>query len=179
MKTNACFDKENLVNYVIYQHDKIKKSYISPLKLQKTMYLLYAMWGGNALLINNDIDKGEKITELDKKVPVDLFDSNFEAWKYGPVDPDIYFKFKNNKYKGNVCSLRDNCNADYSILDSIIAFIDSILRQAFDINDFSLVTITHDDEVWDKAYKNTLCNKMNGDDISREYYNRFLKKRNA
>lgn len=101
----TCFDKDDLVNYVINQYKQKTSADISPLKLQKSLYLLFAMWGGNAAIINEDIDKGQGTIELTDKVPTLLFDANFEAWKYGPVDIDVYNRYNHNMYWGNIKSL--------------------------------------------------------------------------
>lgn len=47
---------------------------ISPMKLQKLIYILYK--------------------EYIKETNIKLFDENFETWKYGPVLPSVYNAFK-------------------------------------------------------------------------------------
>lgn len=127
------------------------------------------MWGGNAARINQDIEKSEGVIELTEKLPENLFNANFEAWKYGPVDIDVYKKHKENKYKGNILSLTGLIDAPISIQSPLLKFVDSVLKQVFEINDFSLVSITQDDKVWGNAYKNKEDIKMNNEDIIREY----------
>ena len=175
MTGTTFLEKKDVVDYVLFKHKAEKREDISPLKLQKTLYLLYAMWGGNALLINSDIEKGDKTIELTEKLPVDLFEPNFEAWKYGPVDPEVYHNFKSNRYQGedNIT----NKNRD-NLLDTVISFIDSILKQVFEINDFSLVALSHEDRSWKDAYESP-DKKMAKDNILDEYYQRFLLKKNA
>lgn len=163
------FDKDDLVNYIINQYKNKTGVDISPLKLQKAMYLLFGMWGGNALRINEDIEKGEGTVEIIEKVPESLFEANFEAWKYGPVDIDVYERYKENKYKGSISSLAGLIDASISIQGPLLEFVDSVLKQVFEINDFSLVSITQDDEVWKDAYNNKENIKMSGEDIVKEY----------
>ena len=40
------FDKTELVNYIIDYYKKLYNEDISPVKLQKGLYLLFAKWGG-------------------------------------------------------------------------------------------------------------------------------------
>ena len=96
MDEKTCFGKDDLVNYVINQYKQKTSVNISPLKLQKSLYLLFAIWGGNAAIINEDIDKGKGTIELTDKVPTLLFDAKFEAWKYGPVDIEVYTRYNYN-----------------------------------------------------------------------------------
>ena len=168
-------NKDDLVNYVINQYKKKTAIDISPLKLQKTMYLLFGMWGGNAAKINEDIDKGEGTIEITEKLPVNLFDANFEAWKYGPVDVEIYNRYKYNMYWGGIESLTNFITASQEIRSLLIEFIDSILKQVFEVNDFSLVSTTQNDKVWKDAYKNKDNVKMNSEDIIKEYKEKLTK----
>lgn len=69
MDEKICFNKDDLVNYIINQYKQKTSADISPLKLQKSLYLLFAMWGGNVAIINEDIDKGQGTIELTDKVP--------------------------------------------------------------------------------------------------------------
>lgn len=54
-----------------------EKVNISPMKLQKLIYILYK--------------------EYLKETGYKLFSENFEAWQYGPVLPNVYSEFKNFK----------------------------------------------------------------------------------
>lgn len=68
----------DVANYFLAKSDPEADVYITPLKLQKLTYYTKA-W---SLAIHND----------------PLFDSHFEAWVHGPVNPDLsYRKFKHIK----------------------------------------------------------------------------------
>lgn len=157
-------DKINLAGYVINKHDEEYGCTISPLKLQKTMYLLFAMWGGNIYNINQDINNEEKI-EYSEKLNEYLFLADFEAWKYGPVDREIYYKFKANEINPITELNYDGECTQKPLLES---FINTIIDQAFKINDFALVDLTHEDKVWKDAYNNG-NKKMDSMDIIKEY----------
>lgn len=168
---NYYLDKNNLVEYIIGKHEEIKKRKISPIKLQKTLYLLYAMWSGNANNINKHIQKENNEVEVNSELKVDLFTPEFEAWMYGPVDREVYHKFKNNQYKpSNDLLIKDN---EYS--STVVSFVDDILEQTFDISDFVLVDITHEDKCWKKIYlKDPQGNtKIPKNDIIIEYSKRL------
>lgn len=173
----TCFDKDDLVNYVINQYKQKTSVDISPLKLQKSLYLLFAMWGGNAAIINEDIDKGKGTIELTDKVPTLLFDAILEAWKYGPVDVDVYDRYKENGYQGDIKSLTDLTTVSQDFLNILMPFIDSVLEQVFDINDFSLVSITQEDKVWKFTYEDNKNLVMNNEDIIKEYKEKLGKRR--
>lgn len=177
MDEKTCFDKDDLVNYVINQYKQKTSVDISPLKLQKSLYLLFAMWGGNAAIINEDIDKGKGTIELTDKVPTLLFDAILEAWKYGPVDVDVYDRYKENGYQGDIKSLTDLTTVSQDFLNILMPFIDSVLEQVFDINDFSLVSITQEDKVWKFTYEDNKNLVMNNEDIIKEYKEKLGKRR--
>lgn len=85
-------NKDDLVNYLLY-----KLNFPSQLKIQKTLYLLFAFYGATYGKLINE----ENNSELDSNnyTPF-LFKPNFQAWKYGPVDYDVYINFKKEeKYK--------------------------------------------------------------------------------
>lgn len=177
MDDKTCFDKDDLVNYIINQYKQKTYMDISPLKLHKALYLLFAMWGENAAIINADIDKGQGTVELTDKVPTLLFDTKFEAWKYGPVDIDVYDRYKENGYQGDIQSLTDLTTVSQDFLNILMPFIDSVLKQVFDINDFSLVSITQEDKVWKPAYEDHKNLVMNNEDIIKEYEEKLGKRR--
>lgn len=177
MDEKTCFDKDDLVNYVINQYKQKTSVDISPLKLQKSLYLLFAMWGGNAAIINEDIDKGKGTIEITDKVPTYLFDAKFEVWKYGPVDIDVYDRYKENGYQGDIQSLTDLTTVSQDFLNILMPFIDSVLEQVFDINDFSLVSITQEDKVWKSANKDNKNLVMNNEDVIKEYKEKLGKRR--
>lgn len=167
-------DKDNLVSYIIEKHKKDSGLGISPIKLQKSLYLLYAMWAGNTRRLNEVIDDDNSIgvCEKDNKLYEDLFEPNFEAWKYGPVDPDVYFKFKyRNDYKGKnkINPIKD---VDDGVMTMIKSFIDETLNEIFDISDFTLVDITHEDNSWKETYKKYPegNGKIDSESIKQEYY---------
>lgn len=167
MGTDYVFkQKDDLVNYLYH-----KLSNPTKIKIQKTLYLLFAYYGATY----GNISEEEGDDEFDKQVyPELLFDAKFEAWRYGPVEVEVYSNEKQGYYNGD---------HDEEILDhttpenkNIKQFIDSIIKQTNGIDDFSLVDRTHQDKCWMDHYKEG-CNHipMDNGEIINEYYKRYVK----
>lgn len=80
-------------------------------------------------------------------------------------------------YWGNIKSLTNFTTTPQEIKSSLIAFVDSVLKQVFDINDFSLVSITQEDKVWKSTYGNNENLVINNEDIIKEYKEKLEKRR--
>lgn len=148
----AYLDKTKLVNYMLQKHEEINNYTMSPIKVQKTLYYLYALWGGNVRLLNNDLTSGDQVCEQDFALDEDLFEPAFEAWKYGPVDTEIYWLYKGNLLSGK-CSAEELLEDHPEMGNQLLPFIDHIIEQTSEISDFTLVDMTHDDECWKVAYE--------------------------
>ena len=141
------------------------------MKIQKTLYLLFAFYGATyGKLINK-----ENNSELDSNnyTPF-LFEPNFQAWKYGPVDYDVYINFKKEKYKG-LKSIENILNEDLTEVENrnIITFIKNIINQTDGIDDYTLIDRTREDKVWSDSYNNKEKN-MNPYLIIDEYYSKYI-----
>ncbi len=164
MKKEGIFKVIDLATYVCSKYfDKYKKK-ISPIKLQKSLYFLFAYWGGFVRKSNNTDYVEEKI-DLSEK----LFDEKFEAWVYGPVLPEIFRKYKENEI--------NYTNFDFASMFKnkqpiIKESIDSLLNELFEISDFKLVTVSHEDLCW-KQHFNVSSDKHNeiipAEEIIKEY----------
>lgn len=168
----AYFNKDDIVKYIISKHKQVKRHEISPIKLQKSLYFLYAMWSGNASNINYDIyESNEGICEYDTKLDVDLFEPNFEAWKYGPVDRQIYYDFRDGIYNDMYDDYELSFDGIEGLQGELETFINSILEQTFEISDFSLVDMSHLDESWKRVYDSypSGTGKMDKKEITTEY----------
>ena len=168
------FDKQNLVDYIINKYAKdFGNRLISPIKLQKGLYFLFAFWGGKI--------RGGRGRE-DVELPVDdfhdcLFNANFCAWKYGPVDREIYNQFKHYR---NIDDVKLPQEVDLQHLPDISDreyyfakdFVESYLNRIFITSDFGLVDLSHKDECWKKAFYSDdtpIDNEINSEDIINEY----------
>lgn len=154
MEDNVLFPKvDNLISYLYHKFPDKKP--LSPLKLQKVLYFLFAYYG--AAMVD---------TDMDATFPKYLFNENFEAWKYGPVIRDVYRKNREGSYE-NIEEF-DTSDIDEELLD----FIDEMFVQIEEISDFSLVQRSHLDNAWkDKFDKEESYhdNEMDKDQIIEEY----------
>ena len=116
-----------------------EKIEITPMKLQKLIYFLYKSYA--------------------KKTNYPLFSEQFEAWKYGPVLPSIYYEFNSFKDKP-INRFARNAQMGVSILN---LKTNSILFDSWNeiwgqLKFFSgpqLSTMTHQPETaWSKAFNN-------------------------
>lgn len=165
-------DKKSLAKHIIkFYYDNYledKDRIISPIKLQKCMYFLFAMWGGyvSASKYQNEDDE--------HNYPKYLFDAEFSRWTYGPVDVASYNWFKKLD-KSKIKELSLLTEKDFTCEDddgNIINFINEMLNKLFKISDFGLVNLSHSDKVWKQATKDKKS-KLNNEKIIKEYEHRI------
>lgn len=148
---------------VLIAHLKRKLNNATPLKIQKSLYFLWAFYSATY----GNIDYSSE-TDFDSqpKYPEYLFKANFEAWKYGPVLNEVYHNNKDKKYE----NLEDSYIPNNETEKEILSFIDDLLSQVNDINDFSLVARSHEDSAWKKAYDPNGCHcQMDNETIKKDY----------
>lgn len=145
MKKEGILDARKLAYYIskkYYEYTKNTQT-ISNIKLQKTLYFLFAMWGGF-------IEKSRSSeSELQTSLSSILYDNDIQAWVYGPVVPDVFFENK----KGNL----DEYKFDYDKFfkgdkQLLKETIDSIMNDIFSVSDFKLVSISHEDKCWQNHF---------------------------
>lgn len=139
----------DVVNYLVYLRDEDEKNgeyySLSNLKLQK---LLYYCQGGHYKW------DGEQLIE----------DAQFEAWRYGPVIPEVYRQF--SKYGQNDIP---NDIGDYSLAQNEAETIQSIWEQLKSQHAYSLVNSTHEEDPWKDNYKEAWNNEIDNEDIRRYF----------
>lgn len=152
-------DKTTLVNHILSRID-----INSSIRIQKVLYLLYAYYGA----IYGSLEQEESFEEFEA-YPRRLFEADFEAWQYGPVDSEVWSSYKYDMYKV------EEYDAKTPQEKNVILFLDDLINQTNEINDFGLVDRTHQDRVWVNAYKpNEKHIKMSGDSIIEEYKERYV-----
>ena len=116
---------DQTANYILdFAHEH--QAFISNLKLQKLLY--YAQAWHLAL----------------KDRP--LFDGHFEAWIHGPVNPELYQKYKTYSYK--------NIDADVTkpaLNEETETFMQELLKQYFPFDAYELERLTHQETPWLEA----------------------------
>ena len=152
------------------EYDKnINRRTISPIKLQKTLYFLFAYWGQ---YIRKNKENSNSVEVDYSKYNEYLFDDDIEAWTYGPVVPNVFHAEK-MKY----LDVKNEELIEGYLEDDIVKkeFIDYLLPQLFDISDFGLVDLSHQDNCWKEHYNaneerhNQIIPK---EEIVNEYYNK-------
>lgn len=157
-------DVRELVHYLFSNYGKL-----SPLKLQKGLYFLFAYYG--ALYGNKHIEKSE-MKEVEYDYPKFLFNANFEAWDYGPVIRDVYFENKRGEYSSfaqDVVSDEDVFGEDIEVQH----FVKEIFDQVVATSDFSLVDRSHEDIAWKRIHDSGEVD-MSNEEIVNEYSQEYI-----
>ncbi|RIY31153.1 hypothetical protein CKF54_07350 [Psittacicella hinzii] len=159
------FDNVDVLASYLYS---LKKD-ISPIKLQKSLYFLYAFYAGMYYQNQDQVEfKGGVI------FPNELFEADFEAWTYGPAIREVYDKRKDGsqyyldfmnsqEYLTFMQNLRDE---DYGSI--VLEFINDVFQDISVRSDFALVERSHEDQTWLNAYEDGK-KKMKNSDIIDEY----------
>lgn len=161
-------DVNKLAGYI-----KNKLSNPTPLKIQKSLYFLWAFYSATFGNLSSD-NKENGEFGLQPSYPKELFKPDFEAWRYGPVINSVYAAYKKNTIIGlDDKQLRNEMNFDEKSefnKKEIISFINDLLEQVDDVNDFGLVQRSHEDSAWKNAYEegHDHC-KMSSDEIKENY----------
>ncbi|UJF14984.1 DUF4065 domain-containing protein [Jeotgalibaca sp. MA1X17-3] len=145
---------------------------LSPIKLQKGLYFLFAYYGATYGSIKKDLDDNNKIEQAEV-YPKYLFKEDFEAWKYGPVVSSVYAENKFNQYEAKEYTPKDNKEKE------VLSYINEIFKQLNEISDFGLVERSHLDEAWREPYSryesdNKESQIMDKDLIIEEYRKEYL-----
>lgn len=140
--------KKDAVEYVFSKLDNP-----TPIKLQKALYFVWAFYAATYGNMNSDNSENK---DSGISYPNFLFEPNFEAWQYGPVDPDVWKNNSNDEYESTdvLCNPRDFIDIKNksvyaeSVYKDIFSFIDDMISQVNSVNDFGLVNRSHEDSAW-------------------------------
>lgn len=168
-KDKGIFEVNDLAKYVCYRYKKYSggSKDISPIKLQKALYFLFAYWGAFV--------RKSKTNEAYVEEPINLsehlFDEEFEAWVYGPVIKSVFRDFRDNNLQYD-----ENIQEIFKDKDPIIQeTIDGLLEEIFAVSDFKLVSISHEDKCWQNNFDENEAhhnNVIEASDIINEYASR-------
>ena len=150
---DAIFDSKELACYVCDSYFKRYHKTISEIKLQKVMYFLFAYWGG--FIAKNESDEVEEKLDYSKY----LYKDRIEAWVYGPVLPEIYHLHK----RGELSQYKVSSKVLFKGKDFVKETIKSIMYDLFELSDFKLVSLSHEDNCW-----------KNNFDVNSEYHNQEI-----
>lgn len=127
-------DINNICDYVIFRITGEGNGSLSHLKLQKLLYYIQS-WH---LAFEKD----------------PLFKGKFQAWIHGPVNREIYNRFKDTKYMYSSINLKDIQQQDLSfstIEQNKKDHIDSVLEVYAPFSDVQLENMTHNEKPWIEA----------------------------
>lgn len=123
-------------HYLVYLSYHVKRGSLTPLKLQKLLYLSQGwsyVWDG-----------------------IPLFQDEFEAWQYGPVNLRVYNWLK--KYgRQEIPEFEGEFYEFYNLNDK--ETLDAIWNNYCSYSAFELVELTHAQEPWQIAYENNVTIK--------------------
>jgi uncharacterized phage-associated protein len=139
------------------------KEDLSPLKLQFSLYFLYAYYGA--------IVKSQKDNGFKRNYPDRLFDSNFEAWKYGCHIKEVYEMYKKGGY--NDTTERKMAVKEVKKQKHIKKMIDELFHQIDSYNDFTLLDRNHMDRCWKEAYLSD-TKEIDNEQIVEEYIEKYV-----
>jgi uncharacterized phage-associated protein len=145
------------------------KKNISPLKLQKGLYFLFAFHG--AVYKNrNEFGVFEGSHGASSRY---LFDAEIQAWKYGPVIPEVYFEQRDNEHYADE-EFVSAAVEEISSNEELKTFIDEIFEQVGSVSDFKLVDRSHRDDAWQNAYNIGQSTEMDKEEIIQEYIEKYV-----
>lgn len=127
----AKYDAVDIAEYILWYCESELRKPITNLILQKMLYYIQGYYL--------------------KKYNEPIFDNTMEAWQYGPVVPDVYFIYKDNRsevIRGVTMKDESSISKDDKI------FLNSLLQQLIKINPWSLVRKTHSESPWEKNFVN-------------------------
>lgn len=127
------------------------------LRLNLTLYFLFTTY---AAAYN---PKVENTNILDEQ-PKFIADLIFTADHYGPQDYSINDKLRNEYYQPEEYPFQDN-----QVDQNVKWFIDDILEQLKDVDDFSLLDRATQDDAWLNAYSNNNSKTMSRQQMILDY----------
>lgn len=169
MNTSSSFF-ENVDELVAYLYTKVDS--LSPLKLQKGLYFLYAYYSA----MYDKVVEGEG--EIDYDLPKELFPATFEAWNYGPVIREVYQNRKDGeiKYKNLAKQFNEQEKFVTDSAKEVKSFIDDLFAQIYKASDFSLVDRSHADKAWEDAFNKGKSTIISNESIINEYKSKFARR---
>ena len=140
---------------------------MTPKKLQKMLSYCYS-WH---LTLTAENETDEEI--LSSR----LFDAYFEAWAHGPVIPEVYSKYKKNKF-----SVIEKSEFDIDVKSVLnedeIDSINQVVEVYGDFNGNQLESISHSEDPWISARGDAkpldICNNKIEDNIIYSFYSSKL-----
>lgn len=129
------YDALDIAEYVLNFCEINKKRPITNLQLQKILYYIQ----GKYLQVNGK----------------PIFDNDIEAWRYGPVIPDVYYWY--SKYMDNPIT---KIKYEKRVNKEDCKIINSVIDEKINIDVWKLVKNTHEEDPWNDNYTLGQKNKI-------------------
>lgn len=138
-------NKTDLINYLY-----LKLNSPTEVKIQKTLYFLFAIYGSSYGQTNDETSNDCDITHYPKY----LFEPYFTATTYGPLDKEVHNNTKKQLYKPKNLDL-SKLSQKLSVEDkqNIKLFINTIIEEVKNVDDFTLIDRTLQDTCVQNAQK--------------------------
>ena len=164
--TEFVFD--NVIDLAGYAKNRLDNP--TPLKIQKTLYFLWGFYSATYGNIKYDSAEKSEFDLQDGAYPHELFEPDFEAWRYGAVINKVYLAYKKHEIK-ELSS--EDIQKRISLGDlekkEILLFINNLIAQINEVDDFGLVQKAIKDSTWKDAY--LADKKMDPEKIKDDYVN--------
>ena len=126
---------------------------LTPLQLMKLVYMAH----GLSLAIRN----------------VGLFQDRIEAWKFGPVIPNLYHATKS--FGRNQIPYNKIDEASSGLDDDEIDFVNKVFDKYGHLSGYALSSLTHESGTpWDNVYEDGVFHKEISDELIKNHYTDML-----
>jgi uncharacterized phage-associated protein len=116
----------NVARYYLYKSNPTTEWAITHLKLQKLVYYAQAWYS---------VIKGQP-----------LFNEKIEAWKHGPVSPDLYYKYKDHGY-----NIIPRVTEEEPLSNGVKRVLDDVWTAYGSFSGSYLEQLTHSEDPWQNA----------------------------
>lgn len=149
-KTVVFNNKSDVVSFINANLDNP-----TPMKISKSFYLIWAYYSAT-------YGKLDEYPDL-------LCDASFLALKYGPTDEDVLKIVKSIDKLTNVDESDMSYTTDASHSKNVSLFMKNLLSQIDKIDEFAIMTRTHEDSSWFDVYVENEQHMMDNSSIVEEY----------
>lgn len=143
----------NLEELCMYIRDHSTRT-LTPLRLHKSIYLLYAYYG--AVMTKNDPKANKRLVDVE-----------FQPWKYGPVITSIWASID------LMIDLKDK-STTINLSEDDQAILLMVLNQINEVSDYTLSQRTQMDDAFKKAQDISNISIINNDNLILEYIDEFF-----
>lgn len=159
---------DNVIDLAGYAKNRLDNP--TPLKIQKTLYFLWGFYSATYGNIKYDSAEKSEFDLQDGAYPPELFEPDFEAWRYGAVINKVYLAYKKHEIKElSSEDIQKIISLGELEKKEILLFINNLIAQINEVDDFGLIQMAIKDSAWKDAY--LADKKMDPEKIKDDYVN--------